>query len=177
MTAGSASPAIQLRGLAAGSLTVALATTAHAAAGGGTPSGATSAQLLLLALVIGALSATIRGGDRFQVQLVLMAAGQVFGHLLLSAVGHHHESAASPPAATMIVAHLAAVTCGAALIASAGYLCAAVSRAVRAADPPAPCPVTAAPAPALGHADQPMRSALLLAASMSHRGPPVSAVR
>jgi hypothetical protein len=177
MTAGSASPAIHLRGLAAGSLTVALAAAAHAAAGSGTPSGATSAQLLLLALVIGALSATIRGGDRFRVQLMLMAAGQLFGHLLLSTVGHHHESAASPSATAMVAAHLAAVTCAAALIASAGYLCTAVSRAVRAADPPAPCPVTAAPALAPGRADQPLRSALLLAASMSHRGPPVSAVR
>jgi len=175
--AGSASPAIPLRGLAAGSLTVALATTAHAAAGGGTPSGATSAQLVLLAVVIGALSATISCADRFRVQLVLMAAGQVLGHLLLGTVGHHHANAASPSAAAMVAAHVAAVTCGAALIAAAGYLSTAVSRAVRAAVPPTPGPVTAAPPAALGHADQPLRSALLLAASMSHRGPPVSAAR
>jgi hypothetical protein len=175
--AGSASPAIHLRGLATGSLTVALATTAHAAAGGGTPSGATAAQLVLLAVVIGALSATIGAADRFRVQLVLMAAGQLLGHLLLGTVGHHHANAAGPSAAAMVAAHLGAVTCGAALIAAAGYLCAAISRVVRAAVAPAQVPVTTAPLAALGDADQPLRSALLLAASMSHRGPPVGAVR
>jgi len=175
--AGSASPAIQLRGLAAGSLTVALATTAHAAAGGGTPSGATAAQLVLLAVVIGALSATISCADRFRVQLVLMAAGQVLGHVLLGTVGHHHASAAGPSATAMVAAHLVAVACGAALIAAAGYLCAAISRAVRTTVAPTPTPVTTVPRASLGDADQPLRSALQLAASMSHRGPPVGAVR
>ncbi len=177
MTAGSTSPAALLRGLAAGALTVALSIPAHAAAGGATPSGATSAQLVLLAVVVGALAATIGGADRFRVQLALMAAGQLFGHLLLGAVGHHHSTAASPSAAVMVAAHVVAVTCGAALIAAAGYLCTAVSRVVQAVDSPAPAPLIAVPAPAFGFADQPLRSALLLAASMSHRGPPVSAVR
>ena len=63
------------------------------------------------------------------------------------------------------------------LIATAGYLCSALSRAVRAADPPESLPVTATPTLAFLDADQPLRSALLLAASMSHRGPPVGAVR
>jgi hypothetical protein len=175
--AGSASPAIPLRGLAAGSLTVALATTAHAAAGGGTPSGASAAQLVLLAVAIGALSATISCADRFRVQLVLLAAGQALGHLLLGTVGHHHADAAGPSALTMVAAHVVAVACGAALIASAGYLCTAISRAVRTAVAPTPFPVTTAPRVVLGDADQPLRSALLLAASMSHRGPPVCAVR
>jgi hypothetical protein len=174
---GSASPAIPLRGLATGSLTAALATAAHAAAGGGTPSGATAAQLILLAVVIGALSATISCADRFRVQLVLLAAGQVLGHLLLGTVGHHHANAAGPSAATMVAAHLVAVACGAALIAAAGHLCAAISRVVRTAVAPTPTPVTSAPASAFRQADQPLRSALQLAASMSHRGPPVGAVR
>jgi hypothetical protein len=173
---GSASPAIPLRGLATGSLTAALATTAHAAAGGGTPSGATAAQLVLLAVVIGALSATISCADRFRVQLVLMAAGQVLGHLLLGTVGHHHANA-GPSAATMIAAHLVAVACGAALIVAAGHLCAAISRVVRTVVAPTPTPVTSARPAALLQADQPLRSALQLAASMSHRGPPVGAVR
>jgi hypothetical protein len=165
-----------LRGLAAGSLTVALATTAHAAAGGGTPSGATTVQLVLLAVVIGGLSATISSAGRFRVQLVLMAAGQLLGHLLLGTVGHHHGPAAGPSSATMIAAHLVAVACGAAMIAAASYLCAAISHVVRTAVAPTPVPVTTAPA-ALTDADQPLRSALLLAASISHRGPPVGAVR
>jgi hypothetical protein len=166
-----------MRGLAAGSLTVALAITAHAAAGGGTPSGATAAQLVLLAVATGALSATISRADRFRVQLVLMAAGQVLGHLLLGTVGHHHASAVGPSAATMVAAHVVAVACGAALIAAAGYLCTAISRVVRTTVAPASVPITSVPRVALGDADQPLRSALLLAASMSHRGPPVGAVR
>ncbi|WP_029116167.1 hypothetical protein [Mycobacterium sp. URHB0044] len=177
MTAGSTSPAAPLRGLAAGALTVALSIPAHAAAGGGTPSGATSAQLVLLAMVVGGLAATIGGGDRFRVQFALMAGGQLLGHLLLGTVGHHHATGASPSAVVMVAAHVVAVTCGAALIAAAGYLCTVVSRVVRAADAPAPAPLIAVPAAAFGFADQPLRSALLLAASMSHRGPPVSAVR
>jgi len=177
MPTGSTSPAIHLRGLAAGSLTVALATAAHTASGGGFPSGATAAQLVLLAVVIGGLSATIRGADRFRVQFVLIAVGQLLGHLLLGAVGHHHAAAAGPSAATMITAHLVAITCGAALIATAGYLCAALSRVVRTAIAPTSTPVRVTLPAAFVSADQPLRSALLLAASMSHRGPPVCAVR
>jgi hypothetical protein len=106
-----------------------------------------------------------------------MAAGQVLGHVLLGTVGHHHASAAGPSATAMVAAHLVAIACGAALIAAAGYLCAAISRAVRTAVAPTPTPVTTVPLAALGDADQPLRSALQLAASMSHRGPPVGAVR
>jgi hypothetical protein len=166
-----------LRGTATGALTVALASTAHAAAGGALPSGATAAQLVVLAAVIGALSATISRADRFRVQLVLMAAGQLLGHLVLGTVGHHHANAAGPPAATMVAAHLIAVACGAALIGAAGHLCAAISRAVRTAVASTPTPVITAHPTALLPADQPLHSALQLATSMSHRGPPVSAVR
>jgi hypothetical protein len=177
VTSGSPSPASQLRGLAAGSLTVALAAAAHGAAGGALPSGATAAELGLLAVTIGALSATIVGGERIRGQLALLSAGQLLGHVLLGTVGHHHGDATGPSAAAMVIAHLVAMTCGAALIATAGYLCSALSRAVRAADPPESLPVTATPTLAFLDADQPLRSALLLAASMSHRGPPVGAVR
>jgi len=177
VTACPSSPAGLLRGLAAGSLTATLAAAAHAAGGGVAPSGASSAQLVLLGVVVGALSATVGGGDRFRVLLGLLAAGQLFGHLLLATVGHHHAGATNPSAVVMTAAHVAAVACGAALIVAAEYLCAAVSRAVRAVARRAGTVVTATPAPAFGHADQPLRSALQLAASVSHRGPPVSAVR
>jgi hypothetical protein len=177
MPAGTSSPAISLRGLASGSLTVALATSAHAAAGGGMPSGATAAQLVLLAVVIGALSTTIPCADRFRVQVVLMAVGQLLGHLLIGTVGHHHVTAVGPSAVTMVAAHVLAIGCGAALIAVAGRLCAAISRVVRSAVTPTATPVTSAPRAGLAQADQPLRSALQLAASMSHRGPPVGAVR
>lgn len=178
MTACPSSPAGLLRGLAAGSLTATLAAAAHAAGGGVAPSGASSAQLVLLGVAVGALSATVGSGDRFRVLLGLLAAGQLFGHLLLATVGHHHDAGtAHPSAVVMMAAHVAAVACGAALIVAAEYLCAAVSRAVRGVARRVSTVVTATPTAAPGHADQPLRSALLLAASMSHRGPPVSAVR
>jgi hypothetical protein len=74
----------------------------------------------------------------------------------------------------MWTAHLAAVVIGALLIAAGEHLCAAVSRAVRVAKP-LPVQLIGAPIDFVRNsADQPMRSSLLLAASMSHRGPPVS---
>src|SRR5258705_13893220 len=105
---GSPSPASQLRGLAAGALTVALAAAARGAAGGAVPSGATAAELGLLAVTIGALSATIAGGERIRVQLALLAAGQLLAHILLGTVGRPHGNATGPSAATMVLAHLIA---------------------------------------------------------------------
>jgi hypothetical protein len=63
---------------------------------------------------------------------------------------------------------------GALLIAASDRLCRAVSRAVRASARILAAPVAAAPALVIGQADQPLRSRLLLEASVSHRGPPVS---
>jgi hypothetical protein len=74
----------------------------------------------------------------------------------------------------MLAAHAVAVGAGALLIAASDYLCRAVSRTVRAAVRIVAAPVAVAPAVLVGEADQPLRSALLLAASVSHRGPPVS---
>jgi hypothetical protein len=48
---------------------------------------------------------------------------------------------------------------------------------VRAAARIVAAPVAVAPVVVIGGADQPLRSALLLAASVSHRGPPVSRYR
>jgi hypothetical protein len=77
----------------------------------------------------------------------------------------------------MLAAHLAAIAAGAILIAACDRLCRAVSRAVRAAVRRVAPPVIAAPVLASGDADQPLRAALLLATSMSHRGPPASPAR
>jgi hypothetical protein len=67
-----------------------------------------------------------------------------------------------------------AVAVGAVLIAACDRLCRAVSRAVRAAVRIAAEPVDVTPVAAVGQADHPMHWRLLLAASVSHRGPPVS---
>jgi hypothetical protein len=168
-----ANPAARLRGTAAGLLTAALAVAAHSAGSGAAPTGAVVTQLAVLAATVGALAATISRAADARVLLGLLAAGQLCGHLML-AVGHSHTATTAPPAAVMLAAHVVAVGTGAVLIAASDRLCRAVSRAVRAAVRIIAAPVAVAPVLVIGQADQPLRSALLLSASMSHRGPPVS---
>jgi hypothetical protein len=169
--------AARLRGTAAGLLTAALAVAAHAVGSGVAPSGAVTAQLAVLAATVGALTATIARAADARVLLGLLTAGQVCGHVMLGAVGHNHATTAAPPAAAMLAAHVVAIGVGALLIAACDRLCRAVSRAVRAAVRIVVAPVAVAPVVVTGGADQPLRSALLLAASVSHRGPPVSRQR
>ena len=128
---GPPSPASQLRGLAAGSLTAALAAVAHGAAGGAIPSGATTAELGLLAVTVGALSATIVGasgsGCRWHCcQRASCSATSCWGP---SATTTETPRARRPRRWVTRAPdrhHLRA-----ALIATAGYLCSALSRAVR----------------------------------------------
>ena len=128
-----ANPAGRLRGTAAGLLTAALAVAAHSVGSGAPPTGAVVAQLAVLAATVGALAATIARAADARVLLGLLAAGQLCGHVILSAVGHTHAAATAPPAAAMLVAHVVAVGAGALLIATSDRLCRAVSRAVRVA--------------------------------------------
>ena len=172
-----ANPAGRLRGTAAGLLTAALAVAAHSVGSGAPPTGAVVAQLAVLAATVGALAATIARAADARVLLGLLAAGQLCGHVILSAVGHSHAAATAPPAAAMLVAHVVAVGAGALLIAASDRLCRAVSRAVRVAVRIVAAPVAVAPVVVIGDADQPLRSALQLAASVSPRGPPVSRYR
>lgn len=170
-------PAARLRGTAAGLLTGALAVAAHGVGSGAAPTGAATAQLAVLAATVGALAGTIRRATDARVLLGLLAAGQLLGHLMLSAVGHSHTPTSTPPAAAMLAAHLIAIAVGALLIAAGERLCRAVSRGVRAAVRIVSPPVAAVPVVARAAADQPLRSALQLAASVSHRGPPISLAR
>jgi hypothetical protein len=170
-------PAARLRGTAAGLLTAALAVAAHGVGSGAPPAGAATAQLAVLAVTVGALAGTIRHATDARVLLGLLASGQLLGHLLLSAVGHSHAPRMAASGAVMLAAHLAAIIAGAVLIAAVDRLCRAVTRAVRVAVRLVYPPLGAAPVLATTAADQPLRSALLLAASVSHRGPPVSLAR
>jgi len=172
-----ADPAARLRGTAAGLLTAALAVAAHAAGGGAPSTGAVVVQLAVLAATVGALAATIARAAHARVLLGLLTAGQLCGHIILSAVGHSHASTTAPPAVVMLAAHVIAIGAGGLLIAASDRLCRAVSRAVRAAVRIVAAPVAVAPVVVISGADQPLRSALLPAASMSHRGPPVSRYR
>ncbi len=76
----------------------------------------------------------------------------------------------------MLVAHVLAVFGGAVLIAAGERLCRVVSRVLQVATRAVVAPIPSARV-AVAAADQPLRSALLLAASVSHRGPPVSCSR
>jgi hypothetical protein len=161
-----------VRGLGTASVTATLAVSAHAAAGAGLPSGAAIAELVVLSAAIGAIAFTVRAGTG--ALLALLASGQLVGHLLLGVADHSHSAHGAPPAAAMWIAHVSAVVIGALLIALGEHLCAAVSRVVRATDLMAGQLPSPARAVVKHVADQPMRSALLLAASVSRRGPPVS---
>jgi hypothetical protein len=168
--------AARLRGIAAGLLTATLAVAAHGAADGAAPSGTAVALLAVLAATVGGLTTTVSRTADARVLTGLLATGQLVGHVMLTAAGHSHGGAAAAPASAMLVAHALAVIAGAFLIAAGDRLCRAVSRvvevAVRAVVPPVP-----AKSFVVGEALHPLRSVLLLAASMSHRGPPVSPAR
>jgi hypothetical protein len=160
--------ASRIRGTAAGALTAALAVAAHGMSGGMLPTGGLIALLVVLSATFGLLTATLSRADDGRVLAGLLSVGQLAGHLLLSA-GHGHGRL-SP---AMLACHAAAVIAAAAAIALGGRLAAALSRTARAAVRTASVPPMSAPAIVATQADQPLRSALLLATSVSHRGPPV----
>lgn len=169
MTVARTDSAAPLRGTAVGSLTAALAIAAHGVAGGALPGGAVAAQLVVLAATLGTVAATLGSSHRTAVLWGLLGTGQLLAHGLLATAGHGHGA----PGLAMFGAHVAAVSLGAGLIACGARLSAAVSRVVRVvvrAGRVAPRSTNCVTARS---ADQPLHSALLLAASMSHRGPPV----
>jgi hypothetical protein len=175
VTAQPSATAARLRGTAAGLLTAALAVAAHGVADGAAPSGSAVVLLAVLAATVGGMATTISRSADVRVLLALLASGQIVGHLMLSAAGHHHGETTSP-APAMLVAHALAVVAGAVLIAAGDRLCRAVSRVVEVATRTVLPPIPSRSVLAAG-ADQPLRSSLLLAASMSHRGPPASRAR
>lgn len=167
--------AARLRGAATGLLTAALAVAAHGAADGAVPSGTAVALVAVLAATVGGLAATVSRAADVRVLIGLLGAGQLVAHLMMSAANHSHGTAAAP-ASAMLAAHALAVVAGALLIAAGDRLCRAVSRVVRVTARPVIPPLPPRPR-TVTSTDQPLRSALLLAASMSHRGPPVSPFR
>ncbi|MUL83194.1 MULTISPECIES: hypothetical protein [unclassified Mycolicibacterium] len=170
MTVARIDSAAPLRGTAVGMLTAALAVAAHGVAGGTLPGGAVVAQLVVLAVTLGTVAATVTGANRATVLWALLGTGQLLAHVLLATAGHSHGAR---PGLVMFGAHLTAVSLGAGLIACGARLCAAVSRVVRAVVRAGrTVPVPPACVMACG-TDQPLQSALFLAASVSHRGPPV----
>ena len=159
--------------MATAALTATLAVAAHAAAGGPTPSGAGAAIVGVMAITLGALATAIPQAASWPGLLALLASGQVFGHVLLGSAGHQHSATTGHHSAVMTAAHVVAVIVGAALIAAAGRLGEALSRAVRAAIAPSACPSDRAPARGIRRRRPTASLRLQLAASVSHRGPPV----
>ncbi len=168
-------PAARWRGAAAALLTAALAVGAHAVGNGSPPSGAGLALIMVLASTVGAALATSRRAPSTTTLLAILASGQVIGHYVVAAAGHHH-AAPGLPVAPMIAAHVVAVVAGAVLIAGADRLFRALSTAMRGAAGPSHPLAVAATSPVVA-GDQPHQAMLLLAASVSHRGPPVSLPR
>ena len=173
VTPSPASAAARGRGAASGALTAVLAAVAHSWAGGAAPSGPGLALLAILAVALGTFATTARAASTVPGLALLLGFGQSIGHVLLSASGHQH-AAATAPGVPMIGAHLAAVAVVAVLIAIAGRLGEAVSRAVRVIAPTGRPGVPAAGDTVAHSADQPLHSTLALSVSVSHRGPPVA---
>jgi len=172
------SPAARLRGIAVGLLTAALAIEAHALAGGTIPPGAAVALLIILAVTAGFVATTVNRTADGRVILALLVMGQLVAHAMLTAASHTGCAAsAGAPAAAMLAAHAVAVVVGAALIAASERLCRAATSALRAFAGELPGVLATAAVTAVTAGDQPLRSALLIAASVSRRGPPVSLAR
>lgn len=164
--------------MAAGLLTAALAIAAHAMAGGAVPPGAAAVLLCVLAGTIGAAAAATERASDARVLLAMLAVGQLVGHVVLTIVGDMHCTASGgPPAAVMLAAHTVGLVVGAGLIAAGERLCRALSSVIRGFVGELPFPLATVPAAAVTAGDQPLRSALLLAASVCRRGPPVSPAR
>jgi hypothetical protein len=100
-----------------------------------------------------------------------LTGGQLTAHLLLSAAGHSQAAAPSGP---MPAVHLFAVLVGAGLISAAERLCRLLYTRLRAPVVAPPWTVPTGGRSPLRRPEQPLRSRLLLAVSISHRGPPVA---
>ncbi|WP_063125662.1 hypothetical protein [Nocardia fusca] len=141
-----------LRGCVVGTTTGILAVAAHGIAGGGYPTSAGAALLLLTALVTGAAAGSVIGGSgRLPAgpgrgTLIALAAGQFAGHWALTGLTGHHGTPAEPapealPGAAMIAFHLLAVVVCALAITAAERLYRCASSVLRALlEPPHPTP-------------------------------------
>ncbi|WP_433491401.1 hypothetical protein [Nocardia grenadensis] len=141
-----------LRGCVVGATTGILAVAAHGIAGGGYPTSAGAALLLLTALMTGAAAGSVIGvSGRSRAgpgrnTLIALAAGQFAGHWALTGrTGHHGTSVETAPATVsgvgMAAFHLFAVALCALAITAAERLYRCASSVLRALlEPPCPTP-------------------------------------
>ncbi|NKY56277.1 hypothetical protein [Nocardia flavorosea] len=140
----------QLRGCVVGVATGALAVAAHGAAGGGYPTSAGTALLLLTTLVTGWVSGSVVTGARGRLAnravapglgiFVPLVSGQFIGHWALAGLTGHHtgtgsavgeSSTGGPLSAAMFATHLLAVLLCTLMITAAERLYRAASAALR----------------------------------------------
>jgi uncharacterized membrane protein (UPF0136 family) len=168
----------RLRGTCAGAFTAALAIAAHGVGTGMVPTGGAAALLGVLAAAIGGCVTAWHRTSDARVLVGVLAGGQLLAHLTLTAAGAEHGGSlakAAPP--TMLAAHAVAVVAGAILVTACARLHATLSSVIRThAGVPARLPSAAAPALHIRR-DPPPQRAAVIAASISHRGPPVSVAR
>jgi hypothetical protein len=162
------------RGVAAGIFTIALTVAAHGCADGMVPSGGAVALLAVVAAALGAGVARWQRTSRAGVLVGALAVGQLVGHLALST---GDTMAAAKPSPPMLAAHLTAVVVGAVLVAAAERLYTALSNTIRRCRPPAGIPAVAGALMSAVRDDPPLQRMRLIAASISHRGPPLGASR
>lgn len=131
--------------------------------------GAALALLLLLSAGVGGLAGSVRRAGEPVVLVATLALGQVLGHVVLAAAGHVHGGS---PDSAMLSAHLLAVVAGGLLLAGAERLYRTLSSVLQApGGRPSHRPMVRQPRrPA--RADHPLQSRLIVAVSISHRGPP-----
>ncbi len=173
MTAATAT-ATHVRGVIVGLFTGALAMAAHGFADHMVPSGGMLALLAVISAAFGAAVTTWQQTAQPHVLIGVLALGQLVGHLALSAGGAMPGTQSAP---LMLAAHLAAVLAAAVLVTTAERLYLTLSSVIgRCTTVPTAPTAPSAPAGAV-RSDPPQQRVLLMAASISHRGPPVSAVR
>ncbi|WP_280438348.1 hypothetical protein [Nocardia carnea] len=112
-----------LRGCVVGVATGALAVAAHGVAGGGYPTSAGTALLLLTALLTGWVSGSVATGARVRFAtagpriFLPLAAGQFVGHWALTGLTGHHAETATASGGTPTGGSLSAAMLGAHLLA------------------------------------------------------------
>jgi hypothetical protein len=131
--------------------------------------------LLVLAGGVAALVGTWpRAGDRAPL-LAVLAAGQLLGHLILDVGMHHPAAAGVMPSVAMALAHVIAVLLGALLIAGSDRLYRAVSSVIKRCWRTPSLPVGVRQPTVALRIEPPAQRLLMLATSISHRGPPAFA--